>query len=246
MDQTPFTDKIDGKVVAIGDLHGDFELANQLLDTLSAHDFLDDRWVVFLGDYVDVGPDTAKLVQFLLDFKDVFPNTTFLCGNHDLNLSKGLGLVESPHRQFYWHRLPVRNAETLASYSATGGLDLLTKMPEAHKDFFRRLPWVVEHPTFIFVHCGLDPAEPLEDQIEQLRRRDATLFKPKWLHSDSLGFVSHAHQTDKIVVAGHSIVSAVRAVENKVLIDTGCGYGGALTALLLPEFVVVQAKRSEK
>jgi len=122
----------------------------------------------------------------------------------------------------------------------------LTKMPEAHKDFFRRLPWVVEHPNFIFVHCGLDPGEPLEGQIEQLRRRDATLFKPKWLHSDGLALVGHAQQTNKVVVAGHCILPEVRRIENKVLIDTGCGYGGMLTALLLPEFEIVQATRSEK
>ncbi len=242
----PFADRIEGKVVVIGDIHGDYQQARQLLDALCERDLLEDRWLVFLGDYVDVGPDSAKVIRLLLDLHEFFPRTTtFLCGNHDLNLAKALGLVDSPHRLYYWNRLPVRNAETMASYGATNGWDLLEKMPEPHKDFFGRLAWVVEHPDYLFVHAGFDPDEPLEGQIEQLRQRDTNLFKPKWLYDDRLGFVGNAHQTGKVVVAGHSIVPAVRTIDNKWLIDTGAGYGGALTALLLPEFEVVRANRSK-
>lgn len=242
---TPFADRIDGKVVVIGDIHGEYGQARQLLFDLGERGLLDDRWLVFLGDYVDVGPDSARVVRLLLDLHEAFSHSTFLCGNHDLNLAKALGLVDSPHRHFYWNRLPLRNAETLASYGAGNGWDLLDRMPDDHKDFFRKLPWVVEHPDYLFVHCGFDPDEPFDWQVEQLRQRDTNLWKPMWLHHDRLAFVGHAHQTDKTVIAGHSIVPAVRAVENKVLIDTGCGYGGALTALLLPEFEVVQSKRGE-
>lgn len=241
----PFPDRIDGKVVVFGDIHGEYDLARQLLADLAERDLIEDRWLVFLGDYIDVGPDSARVVQLLLDLHEAFAQTTFLCGNHDLNLAKALGLVDSPHRRYYWNRLPLRNAETLESYGAGNGWDLLAKMPDAHKDFFRRMPWVVEHPDYLFVHCGFAPDEPLEAQIEQLRMKDANLWKPKWLHDDGLAFVGHARQTEKTIIAGHSIVPAVRTIDNKWLIDTGCGYGGALTALLLPEFEVVQARRSE-
>jgi serine/threonine protein phosphatase 1 len=235
-----FADRIDGKVVAIGDLHGDREQAELLLGHLARTGGLEGRWAVFLGDYVDVGPDTAGVIDLLLDLRGQHQKTTFLCGNHDLNLAKALGLVPGPHREFYRRRLSTRSAPTLHSYGVADEGELLAAMPERHKNFFRRLPWVVEHPDYLFVHCGLDPREPLDEQLRRLRERDTTIYKPKWLHDDRLSHAGHRHQTDRLIVAGHAIGPDVRVVGNKVLLDTGCGYGGYLSALLLPEGRLIQ------
>lgn len=236
-----FPNFISGKVVAIGDIHGDREQAEVLLDHLTRTGFVNDRWAVFLGDYVDVGPDSAGTIDLLLDFRDRHRRSTFVCGNHDLNLAKALDLVPSPHREFYQRRLPTRSAATLRSYGAADGDELLAAMPEPHREFFRRLPWVANHPDYLFIHCGLDPFDPLDEQLRRLRERDATIYKPKWLHDDRLSHVGHGHQTGKLIVAGHAISPDVRVIGNsKVLIDTGCGYGGRLTALLLPEGRIVQ------
>lgn len=234
-----FSDRIEGKVVAVGDIHGDLDQARRLLDYLTQNGVLENRWIVFLGDYVDVGPDTAKVIELLLDVRATHPQTTFLCGNHDLNLAKATGLVDSPHKDFYWHRLHTRNARTLQSYYAKGN-DLIEKMPAEHKDFLASLPWVVEHPDYLFVHCGFDPRQPIDEQVRHLRERDAAIFKPKWLHDDRLSFVDHRHQTAKTIIAGHAILSDVRRCGNKVLMDTGAGYGGVLSALLLPEIQIIQ------
>ena len=238
-----FPDKINGKVVAISDLHGDYAQARLLLNYLEENGHLKDRFLVFLGDYCDVGPDTSKVIDLLLKVQATHPMTAAL-GNHDLNLAKALGLVESPHREFYWNRLPTRNAQTLRSYGAKDGHELLAKMPNSHKRFLVDLPWFVDHPDYLFIHCGFDPHEPLEDQLHLLRQRDTTIFKPKWLHNDRLAFIDHRHQTDKTIIAGHTILPDVTTCGNKILIDTGAGYGGVLTALLLPEMEVIQTARS--
>jgi len=239
-----FANEISGKAVVIGDTHADLEATQTLLDYLTKHGIIDGRrWVVFIGDYVDVGRDSCKLIDLLLGFKDHHPTTTFIAGNHDLNLAKALGIIDSPHHDYYWHRIPERNRAVLDSYDATNGAELLNKMPVEHKTFLAHLPWLVEHPDFLFVHCGFDPCEPLDGQTAALRKQDPNLFKPKWLYDDRLAFRDHSHQTSKLVISGHVIVNDVCRIGNKVLIDTGAGYGGDLTALLLPELRYFQTPR---
>jgi len=238
-----FANEISGKAIVIGDTHGDLDATQTLLNYLTKHRLLDGRWVVFIGDYVDVGPDTNTLISHLLDFQEHHPATTFIAGNHDLNLAKALGIVESPHRDYYWRRIPTRNREVLNSYDARDGDELLEKVPAEHKAFLASLPWLVESPDFLFVHCGFDPCEPLDDQIAALRKRDPSIFKPKWLYDDRLAFRDHSHQTGKLVISGHVILKDVCRIGNKVLIDTGAGYGGVLSALLLPEMRYFQTRR---
>lgn len=236
---TPLMD-INGPVIAIGDIHGERDQIEELLNRLEGDGLLAGRWVIFLGDYVDVGPDTAGTIQLLLKFRTTHPQTIFLCGNHDLNLAKSLKLVESPHHEFYRNRVSTRNAATLASYCATDTDDLLQKMPDDHKEFLANLTWCAHHHDYLFVHCGFDPTESLDDQIMALAERDMKLFKPKWMYGEWLSFADHRHQTDKWIVAGHSIVPEVSFIGNKFLIDTGAGYGGKLSALLLPDLKVIQ------
>jgi serine/threonine protein phosphatase 1 len=237
-----YPSEISGKVVVLGDTHGDRKAASTMLRYLVKHKIIQDRWVVFLGDFCDVGPDTAGLISLLLRFRKYHPQTTFLMANHDLNLCKALNIIESPHHEFYWNRIAERNREVLRSYQAKDGEELLKNMPPEHRQFLGDLPWVIEHPDYLFVHCGFDPDEPLDGQIEAMKKRDPTIYKPKWLHKDDLGFVGNSHQTDKIIVAGHLNQRNVMAFDNRVMIDTGAGYGGPLTALLLPEMEYLQTE----
>jgi serine/threonine protein phosphatase 1 len=237
-----YAKNIDGKVLVIGDTHGDYEQTKQLLGFVAKDKIIDDRWVVFIGDYVDMGPDTAKIIQLLLSFKKYHRNTTFCCGNHDLNLIKALNLIESPHHEFYWKRIWERNRTVLSSYNAKDGIELWNNMPVEHKDFLANLNWLVEHPDYYFVHCGFDPTENFELQLAELRRQDPNLFKPKWLYHNGLAFQGHAHQTTKTIISGHMHVPHVGAIDNKILIDTACGYGGPLSAVMLPEMALIQTE----
>jgi serine/threonine protein phosphatase 1 len=188
---------------------------------------------------VDRGPDSAKTIDLLLSFHQEHPETAFCSGNHDLSLAKGLGLVNSPHQDYYWRRIPKRNWTTLDSYDAKEGNELLGKMSRRHKDFLANLPWCVEHRDYLFVHAGLDPTQPYGEQIEQLKARNTTLFKPKWLHDCGLAFAV-PKDTEKVIVSGHTNVQNPYVSDHRILLDTGCGYGGPLTACMLPEKVLIQ------
>jgi len=212
------------------------------LDLLTAYGLHDGRHLIFLGDFCD-GPDTASTIELLLRWQATHPATSFLCGNHDLNLSKALGLVDSPHQAYYAARIPTRNTQTLKSYGAKDAPDLLAKMPQNHKDFLANLLWVVEHSDYVFVHAGLKPDEPYEEQIAKLRAKDTRQFKPPWLYDTALAWTIPP-DTDKVIVSGHTILRQPLVTDRRILLDTGCGYGGSLTACLLPERLLIQVPPS--
>jgi serine/threonine protein phosphatase 1 len=112
-------------------------------------------------------------------------------------------------------------------------------MPEEHKEFLKNLPWCVEHPEFLFVHSGIDPIEPYELQVSAMKDRDFSKYKPKWLYDENLAFYSPKN-TDKTIVSGHTILQRPLKGKQRILIDTGAGYGGKLTALFLPEYQIAQ------
>jgi serine/threonine protein phosphatase 1 len=236
-----FPDRINGPVVCIADLHGSYQQTKALLDFLITRRVHEDRWLCFLGDFVDVGPDTCKTIDFLLNWKKLHPRMTACLGNHDHALMLALGIIPSPYQAYFLNRLPTRNRHTLASYDAKDAAELCQKIPEAHKEFFRGLPWCVEHPDYLFVHAGLKTDEPCDQQLAELRARDVTIFKPPWLYDTSLAWAVPP-DTKETVVSGHVILQQPVVAERRILLDTGCGYGGPLTAILLPERLLIQVQ----
>ncbi len=200
----------------IGDIHGCYASLSSLLDLVA------DRaeTMVFLGDYIDRGPETSRVIDLLLSLQRERRRIVCLKGNHELMLEHFL--AGNDHSIY----LEVGGEQTLASYGISVELRreaIRAALPSSHLAFLASLPlhWQDEHA--IYVHAGLQPGRHLSMQTEEwcLWARD------RFIHS--------GHDFGKPVVFGHTVFKTPLIQANKIGIDTGAAYGGRLTALLLPE-----------
>ncbi len=224
------------RLYAVGDIHGE----SALLDRLSAM-IADDMAgrpdrravVVFLGDYVDRGPDSRGVLDRLTAGPLPAPlagaETRFLAGNHESAL---LDFIDDPVAGARW--LDFGGAEALASYGVRASVgvrdrgrlrelrDHLTdRLPDAHRRFLETLEdWAV-YGDYAFVHAGIKPGRALKRQ-----RRDDLL----WLREP---FLSSPLRHEKVIVHGHTIVDAPEIRPNRIAVDTGAYATGVLTAVVL-------------
>ena len=217
------------RVYAIGDIHGRLDLLVDLIDMIAADDHsrgpTGSTQLVFLGDYVDRGPDSAGVIDYVLQLRNWWPNITCLRGNHEEVFAMAAQGDESALR--FLTRIGGR--ETLLSYGATeADLDnmtlgelrdwLTTAVPQAHRDFLEELEDKTIIGNYAFVHAGIRPEIPLEEQEEKDLR---------WIRDEFL-FYDDPH--DYFVVHGHSITETVEQRPNRMGIDTGAYNSGVLTA----------------
>ena len=165
--------KIQGPIAVIGDTHGQTEKLSIVLDRLRQTPVFDRRWVVFIGDFVDRGPDSKAGIEMVLDFIKSHPKTTAVMGNHEFAMCSALGWLPVTETSSWGERwIEHYNSEkTFSSYGAKVGdlKDLSEKIPTTHREFLTDLPWCVEHPQLLFVHAGLDPSRPLSEQSDTVR-----------------------------------------------------------------------------
>lgn len=220
------------RLYAVGDIHGESTLLDRLL-TMIAHDMVgraDRRAViVFLGDYVDRGPDSRGVLDRLAAGPLAGAETRFLAGNHESAL---LDFIEDPVAGARW--LDFGGAEALASYgvrASVGARDrkrlkelrnqLVDRLPDTHRRFLETLEdWAV-YGDYAFVHAGIKPGRALKRQ-----RRDDLL----WLREP---FLSSPLRHEKVIVHGHTIVDAPEIRPNRIAVDTGAYATGVLTAVVL-------------
>ena len=219
-------------VYAVGDIHGRYDLLIGLLGRLSA-DAAESRLgaraiLIFCGDYVDRGPQSAKVVEALLWLqKRAAFELRFLKGNHEQAL---LDFLEDPEGGRAW--LDCGGIDTLQSYGlhspepgqslAPVRDQLLDVLPSQHLNFLRDLKLTTSVGDFLFVHAGLRPGRPvsLQSQEDML-----------WIRED---FTRSEHRFKRVIVHGHSWSSAEPEVRaNRIGVDTGAYRTGVLTALRL-------------
>ena len=237
--------RIEGPVAVIGDVHGQLDKLQTVIEKLRSRPDYQDRWIVFIGDYVDRGPDSKGVMDLFCSLCDEHPRTTGIMGNHELAMNGSLGLVPTPEFSNWSERwLPNYQSETtFASYGVPmGDLEgLRNAMPLRHQEIFSSLPWCVEHPNYLFVHAGINSNTPFEMQLRILRARDFTLSRPDWLCSKSLVQKSPPHDCPYTVVVGHVQFPEVQFRPNQILVDTTGGYEGDLSCVLLPENIVISS-----
>jgi serine/threonine protein phosphatase 1 len=205
--------------VAVGDVHGRADLLDILLREIRA------RWgdrlaaIVFVGDYVDRGPDSAGVVRRLRALENAFPGVVHcLRGNHEEML---LACLQYPELQEEW--LQRGGLETLDSFR----VPTVAALPQDVLDWLRRLPSQWEDPLRYYVHAGFHPGLPVSWQKDQHRL---------WIREP---FLSADHDFGKHVVHGHSPVKARRgkrplpdARRFRTNLDTGAVFSGVLSAAL--------------
>ena len=209
------------KIFAIGDIHGSYDRLKTLMDKIPI-DFSRDT-LVFIGDYIDRGPHSVEVVDYLMQLKNRVPGVIFLKGNHEDMLDK---FINGDDRFTY---LLNGGQQTLDSYLTKPVQSDFYPIPPDHMDFFKSLRLFYETEEFIFVHAGLRPRVPLESQKPQ----DLLWIRDK--------FVSTKYDFGKRVIFGHTPLKKPLVEPNKIGIDTGAVYGNALTCVRLPDLVFFQA-----
>ena len=241
-----FATYIDGPIAVIGDVHGHANKLASIVRKLERRDDYQDRWIVFIGDFVDRGADSRETLKMVVDLATSHPKLTAVAGNHDFAMSCALGLIDGhPIWRDKW--VDRYDSEpTFSSYGCEHGdlASLRSEIPADHAKFLTQLPWVVEHPDYVFVHAGLDMNEPYAKQIETLRKRDVTLRWPEWLCSIDLVKHEAPIGCSRTVVSGHVNVSRVKFRHKRICIDTTGGWKGSLSCVLLPENAVLTSDAS--
>lgn len=234
-----FPNQITGSVAVIGDVHGQVDQVQAILDRLRRRKDFQRRWIIFIGDLVDRGPNPKGAIDLVLDLIEEHPQTIVLSGNHELAMSGATRLVETPDESDWSGRWldHYGSQSTFESYRIPfGQLETLReRMPENHRQLLQALPWAVEHPEFFFVHSGLDPHISFDAQRDVLFGRDFSLNRPDWLCSKRLPFQDPPQDCHKVVVSGHAYVPQVVFSRKRLLIDTTGGTAGSMSCVLLPE-----------
>jgi len=243
--------EISGPVAVIGDVHGQIEQLSSVLEQLQQLPDFERRWIVFIGDLVDRGPDTKGALDQILRMLEQHERTTLVCGNHEYAMAAALKFTTTPD----YCDWPARwldhygSQATFASYGCNefGNLEALRDViPNAHRELLSDIPWCVEHPEYFFVHAGLDPAATFELQRAILKERDFSLTRPQWLCSKGLTFQLPPRDCTRTVVSGHVRVPQVTIAPKRILIDTSGGEGGTLSCVLLPENRVIHSDRNSE
>ncbi|GGE48720.1 metallophosphoesterase [Agaricicola taiwanensis] len=218
------------RVYAIGDVHGRRDLLAKCLDEirrdLAGHPCQTPHRV-FLGDYIDRGPDSAGVLQTLIDLDDGIP-TTFLAGNHEVYLTQ---FLQDASALKMWSR--VGGATALASYGVdfpfrlgpaemAEVLRLFTeRLPGSHRLFLERLDLKLEIEGFTFVHAGIRPNVPMHRQTAE---DILTIREP---------FLTELNSFGTFVVHGHTPVEKPEIWPNRMNIDTRAVESGLLTCAVI-------------
>lgn len=221
------------RAYAVGDIHGRLDLLLSLLHLIE-DDVRGRRTIptsiVFLGDLIDRGPDSAGVVELLSTYRPPFANTLFLMGNHEevmLRVLEGDAGLFSQWMKFGGgecaHSYGLQPA-VLKKMSPTDAIALLKdRIPHKHVEFLASFSDTISFGNYLFVHAGIRPGTSLADQAQTDLR---------WIREP---FLADERDHGHVVVHGHTISEEVEQHSNRIGIDTGAYRSGVLTALGIEE-----------
>ncbi len=222
------------RVYGIGDIHGRRDLLAALRQRI-----LSDaesagpgrRVVVYVGDYVDRGPESRGVIDLLVEEPLPGFESVYLLGNHEAFL---LRFLEDESAGLLWmmnggeatcrsYGIDPQTAPHVADRMPWLQAELRARIPLAHMAFLDGLVLSHEEGDYLFVHAGLRPGVPLRDQDPE----DLIWIREPFLSSDQ----DHG----KVVIHGHTPTSGPVLRRNRIGIDTGACFGGPLTAVVLED-----------
>jgi len=186
-----------GRIIVITDIHGEFEKFQSLLNKVAPTP--EDEFI-FLGDYIDRGKNSKEVIDKVIEISKT-NKTICLKGSHEyayLHARKG----EEYYKMLFWNYGGVQTAE---SY---GGFDEIYK---THGDFFDKLLPYYFTDKYLFIHAGIRPNVPFDEQDE----RD--FYYIRW------EFINSKHNLPQKIIFGHTDFKEVQIQPDKVCLDTGCG-----------------------
>lgn len=225
-----------GLVYAVGDVHGRLDVLEPLIDQIradaAASETASRPLVIFIGDYVDRGPQSKGVVDAILALSaDPGLEVRTLKGNHEAQL---LSFLQDPREGPPW--MDFGGAETLLSYGVRpppSRIDLgqwdqarhafAGALPAEHLAFFSGLELALVCGDYLFVHAGVRPGVPLETQSE----RDLLWIRDEFLQVEKA--------CDKVVVHGHTPEASPHIGRYRIGIDTGAYATATLTCVRLQD-----------
>lgn len=211
-------------IFVVGDIHGMVHLMEDILDQILFDPEYD--LLVFLGDYIDRGPHSDRVIEILLALGRETSSVVYLKGNHEqmfLDFLKG-----GDPLLYLWNG----GGSTLKSYGfkrrEDGSYEVF--IPKEHLDFLFTFSVWAETDDYLFVHAGFKPGIPLDEQSEE---------DMLWIRHE---FIYSMENFGKTVVFGHTPFAEPLILGNKIGIDTGAVYGGYLTCVQLPEKIFYRSR----
>ncbi len=201
---------------AIGDIHGSYTKLANLLRHCSDHCGDNDARIVFLGDYVDRGKRSREVVQLLIETQAAAPHRIVcLMGNHEDMLLNAASLQD----ETMW--LDNGGDATLDSYGVSRAADI----PAEHLAWFETLPLTISDDKRFFVHAGIMPGIPLDQQ------RKGVLL---WIREP---FLSDQNDHGRYIVHGHTPTQTgiPDLCHNRLNLDTYAWYGNPLFAAVFDD-----------
>jgi serine/threonine protein phosphatase 1 len=222
----------DVRVYAVGDIHGCVDQLDGLIAAIvnDSTCFVGKKYLIFLGDYVDRGPDSKGVIDYLLHRLPPEFSARFLKGNHEATL---LDFLVNPDTYRAWRTYGA--PETLLSYGVRPPLfeaqerleearaAFSAAIPADHLAFLRSLELHVVVGDYAFAHAGIRPGRTLEEQNE------SDLL---WIRDD---FLNSSATHPKVIVHGHTPTPRPLNLRNRIGIDTGVYATGVLSSLVLEE-----------
>ena len=219
---------------AIGDIHGHLDLLQDLHARIAQDQGADNAPIIHVGDLVDRGPDSKGVIEYLRAGIAAGKNWIVLKGNHDRMFTGFLADIkhhdEGLRSDLSYLHFKIGGGATLASYGVKNAADRRIKpvhaeavaaVPQNHRDFLEALPTSYRHGDAMFVHAGVRPEAPLDQQTE------TDLL---WIRGS---FLEDPRDYGPLIVHGHTAIDKPRHYGNRINIDSGAAYGGPLSAVVI-------------